>query len=542
MPASSLALIRSEICLPRRFLASPPAAYCTCLVHSGIKSHSSKPLRSHLGTNELAKHLFFLRSDSLFYSLSALGAFSSLALTVLSDSAISALSPTQIAALQPVAAQGLRGAQLNAMTSLTLESLAVEFISRTMPSIWAEVTAQTLSKINATAGLTASMIKQISPPSFIHIRADQLLQLTTDTSGTHACRGFTPAQFREIPASSMGGLREACITASNYTVWGNVSADQIAGVGPACAGFRWSHVSMIPIPSYAGFSAECLSKIASQDRRACYTMQEEGIKHIKPPAFAGWTPECWFAALVPLVTPQQVSYLSPDIFTFLDNATISFLNVQAFAGISSEQLAKLNCGTRGRGPGGCQGILNRQIAHLRSASMSGFTSECVQCSTATAWSDIIAEQLAGLRADACAQFSAAQRRSIPDASFAGFRNDCIAQSAPKTWLSITPSQISHLPAEAYAGFSAAHIDTLKWTYAQGGFTADGVHHLNPSACSGFSGMMMSNVRPVALSKITAECLRCTSEVRWRPLMASAHSFHFFQRSEMSRFLISHPRT
>lgn len=179
------------------------------------------------------------------------------------------------------------------------------------------------------------------------------------------------------------------------------------------------------------------------------------------------------------------------------------MNAQAFSGLSTEQIAALQCRS---GKGACSGLRPEQTAHVRTSNMAGFSSECVRCTSPNAWRDITSEQLDSLSAVACASFSAKQRTSVSVPTFIGYKNECISLSVPESWLGVSAQQIGKIPAKAYEGFSAFHIDVLKWSRAEAGLSAEGVSFLHSSACSGFATMQVTNLKPEALSKITPGCL------------------------------------
>jgi trimeric autotransporter adhesin len=347
--------------------------------------------------------------------------------------AFAGLTVDQIKSLPPASASGMTGAQLMGLLSDRLEALTVEFVARTDVPVWRNLNAEKMSHLNATAGLSRQMIQQIHPSAFRGVRAEQLSELSIDRSGFHSCKGLSSMQVGQIPAISMSGFRDVCITATNFTCWSNVSASQIEALNPqACAGFRWFHMGNIPRASYSGFSAACLQYISSQDRRVCYGMQDEGVTLIKPAAFAGFQPECAIAVFLPTVTAQQLSYVNLDTMSVLNNYTIASLNPQAFSGLSADQLSVLQCGQFGS----CRSITTAQISHIRTGSMIGFTPDCVRCSTANAWRDITAEQLAGFSSSTCAALSSLQRVLMSASTFAGYRNECISLSDPESWFRV----------------------------------------------------------------------------------------------------------
>lgn len=319
----------------------------------------------------------------------------------------------------------------------------------------------------------------------------------------------------------MAGMTEACVQATNHTTWTLVSEEQIAALAPAaCSGLRWYHLSRgIPTAAYAGFTASCIAQIGSRDSLDCKGFLDAGVLKIRPTAFAGFAPACWEAAIQPELTAAQFSYIGPLVLAQMPNQTVSRVNPSAFAGLSKEQVASLQCQARGEqeadpeesGSGACTGLLADQISHIKPSSMGGFSDSCVKCSLRTAWRALTSEQLRAMTPESCGALNSAQRLSMSIPTFSGYTSECIAFSDPEHWLGITPQQLAKIPPAAFAGFTALHVDLWKWTRAESALTAEQISNMDPNACFGFTVMHVGTMNPNTFAGIRPGCLNGTRE-------------------------------
>ena len=362
--------------------------------------------------------------------------------------------------LLPKDLERLVPAQVAQLPAAVFAEMRAEHVRNLAAEVWGAIDSGQLAALPSAvlSAFGADQIKRLLPEALQGIELEQFASLSGEALGA-----LGAGQLSEIPAEVLSGAGIDSLE--------QIAAEALRGVTPG---------------QLQGFADDQLTRLLPDQRAAL--ADSLAAFGVDPGGLSDFTlddvSKLSFDSIGAMVA-EQVAEIAPQALAGLRVEQFLSFADEALGGLDAEQIRfltseVLNGTPPADAPAGRDQAHTEKLQALRPESLRGLSGE----------------QIAGMRTDAFAKFTAAQMNAL----------------LPQAWQGVTPEQIGRLPAVVLAGFEADQLGAVA-AESFAAFSADQLATLAPDALGGMKAEQMASLAdkitafdPIQFAKLSSDAV------------------------------------